>query len=130
MVDTNFVKSQPGLLMLLSIVGCSVAIGCICASSRVNYENKPEHSYILAAPCVTLAFMVIFFIIILIEKLSDQRLLLGALFLCGVLMIIDVILVATSLNFFDVLNVACAAIIITTIIIVVLILVKLGLIKE
>jgi len=128
MVDTNFIKSTPGLLMILEIVGCCIAIGC--GAGVFNLKDEYQ-AYLLSAACITLIIVVILYFIIICQKLSDDKLLLGGLFLCAILMIIAVVLICVydGRAFFNARNVAFVAIIMTTILLIVHILVKLGFVK-
>merc|ERR1712168_1521649 len=128
MVDTNYIKSTPGLLMILEIIGWAVAIGC---GAGVLNLKEGWQAYIFSAACITLILTVILYFVIICQKLSDDRLLLGALFLCAVLMIVAVVLICVydGKAFFNTRNVAIVAIIMTTVLIVLQILIKLGLVK-
>merc|ERR1712168_92619 len=95
MVDTNYIKSTPGLLMILEIIGCAVAIGC---GADVLNLKEGWQAYVFSAACITLILTVILSFVIICQKLSDDRLLLGALFLCAVLMIIAAVLICVYIG--------------------------------
>jgi len=128
MVDVDYIKSTQGLLMILEIIGCCVGIGC--GASAFNLKEGWE-AYVFSAVCITLILVVVFLFIIVCQKLTDDKIFLGALFLCAILLIIAVVLLCVydGKRFFNVRNVAIVAIILTTILIVMHILVKLGFVK-
>lgn len=131
MADVNFIKSTPGLLMILEMVGAIVAIACGASAYFTEVSSGNEwKTYIFSASCITLIIIFILFVVIVLQKLWDEKMLLGALFLCTLIMIVAVVLIfVKSNNFINTENVAFVMTILTTILLIVHILVKLGLVK-
>merc|ERR1712168_345414 len=113
----------PGLLMLLEIAFCAIGVGC--AADAFNLEVDWQ-AYIFSAVCISLIISTVLFLMTLFNKLSDDRMLLGGLFLCAILMIIAVVIIGVKFKWFSVGNVAIVAIILAMVILILQILTKLG----
>merc|ERR1712168_402287 len=127
MADVNFIKSTPGLLMILEMVGAIVAIAC--GATAKLHEAQEWNQYIFSASCITLILIFILFLVIVLQKLWDEKLALGCLFLCAVLMIVAVVLIFVKSPFINSTAVAYVITMLTTVLLIVHILVKLGFVK-
>jgi len=127
MADVNFIKSTPGLLMILEMIGAIVAIAC---GASKNFPKGDEYyQYIFSASCITLIIIFILFLLIVLQKLADEKMLLGGLFLCAVIMIVAVVLIFVHTKIIDATFIALVMTILTTILLIVHILIKLGFVK-
>merc|ERR1712142_1144928 len=102
---------------------CAVGVGCGADAFSLEVDI---YAYIFSAACITLIISTVLFLMALFNKLSDDKILLGGLFLCAILMIVAVVIIAAKTNFFGVGTVAIVAILIATVILILQILTKLG----
>jgi len=127
-MDTNFIKSTNGILMLFDVVASAVGIGLLNCNAGISVE-KGWGAYILSALVITLILALIFYILLVLQKLPDDKMMFGFLFLCGVLMIIAIVGLAITIKFFNCLNAAIVLMIMITASLIIQLLMKLGLLK-
>lgn len=129
-MDTNFIKSTNGILMLFDVVASAVGIGLLnCKTGYPGSLEKGWGAYILSALVITLILALIFYILLVLQKLPDDKMMFGFFFLCGVLMIIAIVGFAIDSNFFNCMNAAGVLMIMITASLIIQLLMKLGLLK-
>jgi len=127
-IDANYAKSTNGILLLFTIVSSAVCIGLLGDGTAVSVKSG-YGLFLLIACCVSLVLSAGVYAAMLLQKI-DSRLVLGGLFLTGLLNVSAFIVGGIYNRRFEKIQVAITAMELSSAAMIILILITLGLVKR